>query len=54
LASGGRDVPLSFSSASPSASREKRPKDANLLLWIGQMLLALAFFVDAYIHTLGF
>ena len=28
--------------------------DANLLLWIGQVLLALAFLVDAYGHTLGF
>jgi DoxX-like family len=28
--------------------------DANLLLWIGQILLALAFLVDGYIHTLGF
>lgn len=28
--------------------------NANLLLWIGQILLALAFLVDGYIHTLGF
>ena len=28
--------------------------DANLRLWIGQILLALAFLVDGYIHTLGF
>ena len=28
--------------------------DANLLLWIGQILLALAFLVDSYIHTIGF
>jgi hypothetical protein len=27
---------------------------ANLLLWIGQILLALAFLVDGYIHTIGF
>jgi len=28
--------------------------DTNLLLWIGQILLALAFLVEGYIHTLGF
>ncbi len=28
--------------------------DANLLLWIGQILLALAFLVHAYGATLGF
>jgi hypothetical protein len=28
--------------------------DTNLLLWIGQILLALVFLVDGYIHTLGF
>jgi hypothetical protein len=28
--------------------------DTNLLLWIGQILLALAFLVDSYIHTIGF
>ena len=28
--------------------------DANLLLWIGQILLALAFLGVAYTHTLGF
>jgi tryptophan synthase beta subunit len=28
--------------------------DPNLLLWIGQILLALVFLVDGYIHTLGF
>jgi hypothetical protein len=28
--------------------------DTNVLLWIGQILLALAFLVDSYIHTIGF
>jgi hypothetical protein len=28
--------------------------DANLLLWIGQILLPLAFLGVAYTHTLGF
>jgi uncharacterized membrane protein len=28
--------------------------DANLLLWIGQVLLALAFVVVGYNHSLGF
>jgi hypothetical protein len=28
--------------------------DANVLLWIGQILLALTFLVDSYIHTIGF
>ena len=28
--------------------------DANLLLWVGQVLLALVFLFDAYGHTLGF
>jgi crotonobetainyl-CoA:carnitine CoA-transferase CaiB-like acyl-CoA transferase len=28
--------------------------DANVVLWVGQILLALAFVVDSYIHTIGF
>ena len=34
--------------------RTRKAADANLLLWIGQILLAMAFLVDFYIHTVGF